>query len=130
MGFPLGVYGFSDVDRSFTPTFLSVGPVEDTYQYENVFEGIAATGYEPEYVLGDGDAGLSKATRNVFGGATRLMCFPHVDRRVAKHILKVPAPLRDRIRSDINDLCYAINEQQFLRRMLMPSTELTVIINV
>lgn len=115
-GFPLGVYGFSDVDRHFTPTLLSVGPSEDYAHYSSVFNTLLESGYEPTYVLGDGHAGLTKATRETFITAVRLMCYAHVNRRVKKRVSEVPAEFRATILSDLETLRYARSADEFQKR--------------
>ncbi|KAH7719284.1 hypothetical protein AAVH_13256 [Aphelenchoides avenae] len=111
--YPLGVYGYSDCDRKFQPTLLSVATSEDTYHYSSVFSSLAEEGYEPLYVLGDGAGGLTAAVKAVFPNATRLMCYAHVDRRLKKRLGSVPAALRERIKTDIDALRYARSSQEF-----------------
>ncbi|KAH7724315.1 hypothetical protein AAVH_08203 [Aphelenchoides avenae] len=118
-GFPLGVYGFSDVDRHFTPTLLSVGPSEDYAHYSSVFNTLLESGYEPTYVLGDGHAGLTKATRETFITAVRLMCYAHVNRRVKKRVSEVPAEFRATILSDLETLRYARSADEFQKLVPM-----------
>lgn len=100
-----------------------MGPCENSYHYEAVFSALAGTGYQPRYVLGDGHAGLTKAVRDLFPEATRLMCNAHVDRNVTKNIVRVPEVFRDRIRSDVEALRYARNEEEFDRRKQVVSTK-------
>lgn len=117
--YPLGVYGYSDCDRKFQPTLLSVATSEDTYHYSSVFSSLAEEGYEPLYVLGDGAGGLTAAVKAVFPNATRLMCYAHVDRRLKKRLGSVPAALRERIKTDIDALRYARSSQEFSARKML-----------
>lgn len=111
--FPLGVYGYSDCNRRFTPTFLSVGPSEDTHHYASVFQSLRQAGYEPQYVLGDGAGGLTAAVRKVFPDCTRLMCYAHTERRVSKKLSGLPQAMREKLLEDVRTLRFARDDQEF-----------------
>lgn len=97
---------------------LAVGKSEDTYVYSGVFLALKNRGYNPESVLGDGAGAITAAAKRHFPRALRLMCFPHLIRRVDVHKKSMPQELQEAFRSDICMLQYSRNEVEFRRRKL------------
>ncbi|KAH7708369.1 hypothetical protein AAVH_24386 [Aphelenchoides avenae] len=112
---PLLVLGLSDLNRHCIATMLAVGKSEDTYVYSGVFLALKNRGYNPESVLGDGAGAITAAAKRHFPRALRLMCFPHLIRRVDVHKKSMPQELQEAFRSDICMLQYSRNEVEFRR---------------
>ncbi|KAH7704700.1 hypothetical protein AAVH_28103 [Aphelenchoides avenae] len=112
---PLLVLGHSDLNRHCIATLLAVGKSEDTYVYSGVFRALKDRGYDPDSVLSDGAGAITAACKQHFPRALRLMCFPHLIRRVDVHKKSLPAELQQAFRSDICMLQYSRSNAEFCR---------------
>lgn len=85
--FPLLLAGFSDANRKFHPTILSIVSRECTSTYTQLFKEIFEFDeenlYIPKHVMGDGTATITKAATEIFGAeCIRLMCYFHIIQRI------------------------------------------------
>jgi hypothetical protein len=49
--------GFTDANGKFFPSFIGLASTEDTWAYEQFFQAI---GYEPDVILADSAAAITK----------------------------------------------------------------------
>lgn len=87
---------------------------EDEFCFSRFFKIIAqGANYSPTHVLADGAFSITNAVSSAFPEAVRLMCWAHAIKNIDKQLNRMePATKRD-IRRDIQDLQYALNEEQF-----------------
>ncbi|CAF5169613.1 unnamed protein product, partial [Rotaria magnacalcarata] len=74
---PLLVFGSSDADRHFRPFGVAFVPSDEGH--ENQRE------YIVHYVMADGAPGITRAQKEIFPQARRLMCWAHVARKCREH---------------------------------------------
>jgi hypothetical protein len=113
-GFPVFVAGTIDCNSSFHPTFLALSSHEDAVCFKKFFEIIEQSiGSRPTHVLADGAYSITNAVTDVFPAAVRLMCWAHVVKNIDQKLKSLGAEVKKQIRSDIELLQYAVNEEQF-----------------
>ncbi|CAF4502898.1 unnamed protein product, partial [Rotaria magnacalcarata] len=100
---PLLVFGSSDADRHFRPFGVAFVPSDEGH--ENQRE------YIVHYVMADGAPGITRAQKEIFPQARRLMCWAHVARKCREHRKLVPTGKWQQIDTDIHDLqlCFSDN---------------------
>uniref|UniRef100_A0A914Q532 SWIM-type domain-containing protein n=1 Tax=Panagrolaimus davidi TaxID=227884 RepID=A0A914Q532_9BILA len=117
MGFPLMVTGFSDVNRKFHITSISIISSENSATYKEVFSKIKHFKqdfeYIPEYLMGDGAASFTKAMLEIFGDKNRLMCYFHVLEQIKPKIKSFPQSHQSIILRDIHLLKRAFSPAEF-----------------
>lgn len=125
--FPVQVFGFSDVDKHFHPTFLALSSNEDQWIYANIFTALGE--YKPVFVLGDGSKAITAACSNVrfincslkkinfkvWPESIRLMCYPHMWRNVEKRTKGLTEDKQKTVHRDIHFLQMAMDEQEFVK---------------
>jgi hypothetical protein len=120
------VFGYSDVDKHFHPTFLALSSNEDQWVYANIFRALGE--YKPDFVLGDGSRAITAACSNVrlkivlyknnfkvWPQSIRLMCYAHMWRAFEKRTKGLTEQNQRRVHRDIHFLHMAMDEQEFVK---------------
>ncbi|CAF5050919.1 unnamed protein product, partial [Rotaria magnacalcarata] len=113
------VFGSSDADRHFRPFGVAlVSSDEGSACYIDLFKQLKLISgqenqreYIVHYVMADGAPGITRAQKEIFPQARRLMCWAHVARKCREHRKLVPTDKWQQIDTDIHDLqlCFSDN---------------------
>ncbi|CAF1306954.1 unnamed protein product, partial [Rotaria sordida] len=119
---PLLIFGTSDINRRYFPMGLClISTDETTKTFVTFLKGIqvwAATANHQPYtinvIMADGAPGLTAAVSNELPTCRRLMCWPHVLRKVREHrsLIKNKEKFL-MVEKDIKELQLAFNDQVF-----------------
>jgi len=107
-GFPVGVYGNTDMRRHFHPICISVCVNEKNTDFTFVLaqlkkklNEVFEINYQPYACIADGAESISIGIKNVFGNVKRVMCFVHVMRNYEKKLCSIKSK-EDRLEIDTN----------------------------
>lgn len=119
-GFPVIVIGFSDLENTFHLSGLGLvsgkGAADYQFMFESLRNGVVEVTddeMQPDAVVADSAASISKAVKDTFDGAvTRIHCWAHVMMNVEKQSFKTPAN-KSEFKDDVRSLQMSSDQQKF-----------------
>lgn len=121
-GFPVQVTGFTDGNKKFHPSAISVSSTENQADYAFVFNALkvgtisALNGeWHPDIIMCDAAKAISNGFREVFGHhILELMCWFHAKCAMKDHVLTlIPPAMQKECLEDIDKLQLSENETVF-----------------
>ena len=118
-GFPLMVFGITDMAHTFHPIAFCVTSHESEADFSEFFNGIIKVAedldisFNPKYFVMDACGASANAVNSCFEDVSITMCWFHLKMNVRKHKHLITDEHYDEVLNDINALHFSLNESEF-----------------
>ena len=118
-GFPLILYGVTDIQGHFHPICFVVSSHENETDYEHFYDGLIRLAdqlnleFSPDYIMQDAWRASYNAVKKFFPDCKVLMCYFHVVDNIRKHKKLIPIDKYEELKDDITEIHMSSNEKEF-----------------